>query len=113
MENNTAPTGAAQLPVPSIQEIVLGVILANIPQELKDLTQWVCWKYVDRGGKLTKCPMNPKTGGMASSTDSTTWADFETAWRAAANERHGYSGIGFVFSDNDPYSGVDLDDCRH
>lgn len=77
----------------------------NIPAELKALNQWVCWSLVERDGKPTKLPVNANTGKLASSTNKETWASFETA--VAASRR--YNGIGFVFSEDDPYFGVDLD----
>lgn len=82
-----------------------------IPLELRQLPQWVCWKYEDIGAKKpTKVPYDPKTGKMASTDDPTTWSAFEVAFNAAALGN--YSGIGFVFTANDPYAFIDLDDTR-
>lgn len=79
----------------------------NIPLELRQLTQWVVWRYVTTDdGKPTKLPYNPRTGHLASTTDPNTWASFDEAVRASAN---GYDGIGYVFTRNDPYCGIDLD----
>lgn len=39
-----------------------------------------------------------------------TWADFETAHTYAKSGDA--AGLGFVFTDTDPFVGVDLDDCR-
>jgi hypothetical protein len=79
----------------------------NIPEELRRLHQWVVWRYeMTEGGKPTKLPYNPTTGRLASVTDPSTWCDFMTACNATWN---GYSGIGFVFTANDPYCGIDLD----
>src|SRR5262245_55643684 len=82
----------------------------SIPEELKAFPHWVDWRTEFRDGKPTKIPKDPKTGQNASSTDSRTWADFPTA--AFAAERFGFDGVGFTFSDEDLFSGVDLDDCR-
>jgi hypothetical protein len=49
-------------------------------------------------------------GEDASSTESLSWATFEQA--KAAFLRGGFDGIGFVFSHEDQYFGVDLDACR-
>jgi hypothetical protein len=81
----------------------------QIPEELKNRAQWVIWRYEDKDGKRTKIPVDAKTGRLASSTNSETWADFQTA--LAATTRLGCEGPGYVFSDSDPYCGVDLDDC--
>jgi putative DNA primase/helicase len=81
----------------------------KIPQELKDLEQWVCWKgIINEKGKISKIPVNPRTGGGAMSNNPATWSDFETAVKAA--EAHKYSGVGFMFDEG--YFGVDLDDAE-
>jgi hypothetical protein len=82
----------------------------KIPQELRDLPQWVNWRLEDRGGKPTKIPINPHTGKPASSTDPKSWADFAAAVDAC--EKGGVDGVGFVFSSADPYTGIDLDKVR-
>lgn len=78
-----------------------------IPKELKERKQWICWKYQTKPGrsKPTKIPYNPATGMPASTMDASTWVDFETARQKAGQ----YSGIGFVFTKEDPYVGIDLD----
>ncbi len=78
-----------------------------IPKELQQRKQWICWRYEQHPGrsKPTKIPYNPLTGYRASSTDASTWTDFETAKACAGR----YSGIGFVFTKDDPYVGIDLD----
>jgi len=48
--------------------------------------------------------------GFASSTESETWASFEAALEYTETEHA--DGVGFVFTDDDPIVGVDLDDCR-
>uniref|UniRef100_UPI00373FCC24 phage NrS-1 polymerase family protein n=1 Tax=Halostagnicola larsenii TaxID=353800 RepID=UPI00373FCC24 len=55
-------------------------------------------------------PVTPGSGEFASSTDPTTWASAETALEYADSREA--DGIGFVFTDDDPIVGVDLDDCR-
>jgi|GEM_PF-6189333 len=79
----------------------------HVPNELKQLRQWVCWRYDSRGGdKPTKVPTT--IGGYdASSTNPRDWYSFEEVVVHA----HEFDGIGFVFSKDDPYCGIDLDDC--
>jgi len=48
--------------------------------------------------------------GFASSTDPETWASFETALEYTETKHA--DGVGFVFTDDDPIVGVDIDDCR-
>lgn len=79
----------------------------NIPEELKALRQWLVWRLEDIGAKRpTKVPYNAITGKLASVSEPSDWCDFNTAVARSSN----YSGIGFVFSNNDSYSFIDLDD---
>ncbi|MBI5764297.1 MAG: hypothetical protein HZA51_12315 [Planctomycetes bacterium] len=85
-------------------------ILQNVPTCLRDRRQWVCFRYIKRGGKQTKCPVNPMTGAQASSINSATWASFDQAVEKC-KQCPDLAGIGFVFTPDDDYCGVDLDDC--
>jgi hypothetical protein len=81
--------------------------LSAIPAGLRSLRQWVCWRLVQRGeGKPTKQPMRPN-GLAATHSDPATWASFDEVCAAA----HKFDGIGFVFTESDPYCGIDLDGC--
>lgn len=90
---------------------VLAVEEADIPDVMRRQGQWVCWRYERRNEKWTKVPVDPKTGGAASSTDPATWAPFDRA--LAYYRRHDLAGIGFVFAAGERVAGVDLDDCRN
>lgn len=86
-------------------------LLNNIPSELKQLNQWLVWHYEDIGSsKPTKVPYNPNTNNPASTTNPSTWIDFQTAYNAYETGK--WSGIGFVFSNQDPYTFIDLDDTK-
>jgi putative DNA primase/helicase len=85
------------------------LLVANFPAELCALDQWLGYRIAERKGKLTKVPYSPNGDYEASSTDPKTWGPFETA--CAAVERFGYDGKGFVFSEVDPYAGIDFDNC--
>ncbi len=78
----------------------------NIPQELKDYHQFVCWNYQPRGDKWTKVPVQPN-GDPASSTDPQTWYSFDECIEAYHTGR--CDGVGFVTSANDPFVLIDLD----
>ncbi|EMI20655.1 primase-like protein [Rhodopirellula maiorica SM1] len=82
----------------------------NIPPSLRSVPQWVCWRSVNRDGRPTKEPVDPHSGRLAKTNDSSTWSDFETAWNRFESS-HGLSGIGFVFTADDSFAGVDIDDC--
>ena len=80
----------------------------KIPNELKQIPNWVCWLAVPdekAHSGVSKKPVNPRTGGFAQSNNPSTWTDFDTAVKAS--ER--FSGIGFMFG-NCAYFGVDIDD---
>ena len=79
------------------------------PASMRDLRQWVCWRSEERDGKKTKVPYSPSTGARARCDDPSTWDTLAGA-RKAARERD-YDGIGFVFTDSDPFCGVDIDGC--
>ncbi|GAB7121021.1 phage NrS-1 polymerase family protein [Natrinema pallidum] len=81
-----------------------------LPEQLRERDQWVCWREKPRDGKPTKIPVTPGNGEFASSTDPDTWASVETALEYA--DSGDADGMGFVFTDDDPIVGVDLDDCR-
>lgn len=73
----------------------------NIPQELKQLPRWVCYRLPD------KTPLNPRTGANADSTAPDTWANYETA--AEAVTRLGCTGLGLVLGGG--LVGIDVDHC--
>lgn len=78
-----------------------------VPAELKARPQWVCWRSIQRGGdKPTKVPFQPD-GTPAKSDDPTTWHTFDEVCAVEAD----FTGIGYVFADDDPYVGIDLDDA--
>lgn len=73
-------------------------MLANIPEELRRLRQWVA-------AGPDKVPLNPRTLARASVTDAATWGSFDEA--RAANTAF----VGFVLTASDPYAIIDLD-CK-
>ena len=78
--------------------------MSKTVMDLIERDQWVCWD--DTTGR--KLPISVK-GGAASSTDPATWSSYHKAKECA--EINGYSGVGFCFSPDDPFCGVDIDDC--
>ena len=84
----------------------------NMPEELKAIDQWVGWvKKKDKMGKISKIPINPnkKKSSSASVSNPKTWSSYEEAIESYETLR--LDGIGFVFTENDPYVGIDLDNC--
>ena len=93
---------------------VLSPQIDSIPPELRELPQWVGWRLALRQKgkgkwKWTKEPLNARTGALASTTNPPTWSSLGevlTAFRDGLGD-----GIGFVFSEDGPHFGVDLDHC--
>lgn len=56
-------------------------IFDNIPPELKNLPQWVCWIRVESRNKPKpdKIPVNSATGRNADHSDSKTWGSYQRA----------------------------------
>ena len=80
----------------------------GIPAELRNLPQWILWKAEKKGGRYTKIPYQVD-GNEARSNDRRTWSTFATAVKFY--EETNTDGIGFVFSRQDNYIGIDIDDC--
>jgi putative DNA primase/helicase len=76
----------------------------RIPSELLQLPQWVNWRNED--GR--KVPVNPRSGRNAGVNWPDTWSAFGQAKRVA--QEHNL-GLGFVITETDPYTCVDLDAC--
>lgn len=72
-----------------------------IPDELKQLNQWVC---VRNGSKV---PMMADKNAAASSSNKDTWSDFHSAMDAVKSGK--YDNLGFVFNNNG-IVGIDIDD---
>jgi len=86
----------------------------NIPEELKKLDQWVCWKKINQQGKIKKIPIDSSTGRPAATNDPRTWGKLERAIKYyEAHKNDGIEGVGFVFTSTDPHCGIDIDNCRN
>ena len=87
----------------------------SIPDELRQLLQWVDWRYEIRRSTAntqywTTCPKQVD-GSNADVTNPKTWSSFDKATECLRVHSHRFDGVGFVFSATDPYFGVDLDAC--
>lgn len=79
------------------------------PSELKKYDQWVLWKLEEHAeGNPKKVPYST-SGYKASSTNPETWSSFDEVSDTYRNSADDYSGIGFVFTKEDPYLCVDYD----
>jgi hypothetical protein len=80
------------------------------PAELRALRQWIVWRYEGIPGvKPTKVPYNARGRWKASVTQPNTWSSFDEAVKAYEQSNGELNGIGFVFTRDDPYAGIDLD----
>jgi hypothetical protein len=85
----------------------------NIPQELREMRQWVLWRYEwkDSGeGSWSKVPRQVN-GDHAASDNPATWSTFAEAQMAWKTAQAKYDGIGFVFTKECGVIGVDVDNC--
>lgn len=80
----------------------------RIPSELRELNQWGIYKreWDEDRQKWKKKPHDPYSGKLGSSTDESTWSDFQTSLTAI--NKFNADGLAFYFKP--PYIGIDLDD---
>lgn len=78
---------------------------SKVPNELKSLNRWVCFKIEVRDGEVGKFPINSMNGKYAKSNDNLTWSNFNTALLGCIKWK--CNGIGFMLGDG--IFGVDLD----
>lgn len=72
--------------------------------------QFILWMTADRGGKVTKLPVNPNTGQVCNAHDEAAWVDAFTGLQWV-NYYGGQYGLGFVFTEDDPFFFLDIDNC--
>lgn len=78
-------------------------------QPLLAYAQFIVWKLVPSSPKPKKLPCDI-AGEIISAHDSSQWVDFATAKLSADLLGEAY-GVGFVFTDKDPFFVVDIDNC--
>jgi len=85
----------------------------KIPAELKELNQWVIWKAIQKKGQKKPAKIPYQINGQEAKTNTpNTWNSFTKTKNAFCNGNGKcYNGVGFVFSENDPYVGIDFDNC--
>ena len=82
----------------------------RVPPELLEYKQWVLWRKTEVNGRITKVPISPWSGKAAACDKPQTWSTYRHVLYAL--RRFPCDGIGFVFTDADPFCGIDLDNCR-
>jgi P4 family phage/plasmid primase-like protien len=79
-----------------------------IPEAFKKFPQFIAWTLVDKGGKKPdKIPTDPLTGYPINPLDPAVWMGADAAMQYATM---GW-GIGFVFTEADPFFFLDIDNC--
>ena len=78
----------------------------NVPEEMKVLKRWVCFKKEVLEGEIKKMPINAINGKYAKSNDPNTWTRFNLAIGGCV--KYNCDGIGFMLGDG--VFGIDLDD---
>ena len=82
----------------------------NIPDDLKSLPNWVCYKLEQREhGKIAKIPIDPGTGRGADASDPNTWGTYEQALDSL--ESYVLDGIGFELGES--FNGLIFIDLDH
>ena len=81
-----------------------------IPPELFAYKQWVLWRTAEVSGHRTKVPISPWGGKPAACNKPQTWGTYRHACYAL--HRFRCDGVGFVFTGDDPFCGIDIDHCR-
>lgn len=78
----------------------------NVPEEMKVLKRWVCFRKEELEGEIKKMPINAINGKYAKSNDPSTWTRFNLAIGGCV--KYKCDGIGFMLGDG--VFGIDLDD---
>ncbi len=84
---------------------------SKIPQEMQRLSQWCVWRYKDQAnGRRAKIP-HTIDGRGGSHSDPATWHSFAEVIQAYWTETT-FNGIGFYFSADDGFTGIDFDTSK-
>ena len=88
---------------------------SEIPEELRESRSFVGWRLIPgENGKDRKVPFAVgsfgQVDGHADTTDPNTWAMADECDIAYSTGE--VDGVGFVFAEDDPYCGIDLDKVR-
>jgi putative DNA primase/helicase len=76
--------------------------------KLTNHNQWINWGYVQREKGITKIPMG-KNGRAINVNNPKCHKTFKEATKIHTQNHSLFSGIGFVFTEDDPFVSIDLD----
>lgn len=100
-------------PVTEARKALKPLKFENADPEMIKFNHWIIWRYeLNDKGKLTKIPYSiGKSGKLykASSTNPSGWLTFKDVKWAYQSGKYEVDGVGFVFTENDPYCCSDFD----
>jgi AAA domain len=79
-----------------------------IPETMRNRPQWGVWLRAGR----EKRPYSPRTRQLTSPADPRDWGTYEEACKELARRPDYYAGLGFILTEQDAFTGIDLDACR-
>jgi len=82
----------------------------RISEQMRKRNQWVCWTNIEKRGAMVMVPKDPETMDIANMNDPNAGGSFDDA--RTILEEEDLKGLGYVFTENGPFVGVDIDDCR-
>lgn len=85
-------------------------MLNKLPVQITSVKQWVCYKAVPRNGKITKVPVTLHNATPIDCSNERNWLTFNDAVSAITTNK-AITGLGFVFTENDSFVGIDIDSC--
>lgn len=77
---------------------------------LAEFDQFILWQILERGGRQIKAPLDHRSMAPGDAHDANIWLPAEEALRLASLCGDAY-GVGFVFTEADPFFFVDIDHC--
>jgi primase-polymerase (primpol)-like protein len=80
----------------------------NVPAQLRELPNWVLWKYEGQPGEKPKKPPFSTDGKRASVSNPQSWTNFTEALRTYT-QWGGYEGLGLMLTQG--LTVIDLDNC--
>lgn len=84
-------------------------------EQLKQINQWTLWKlkkHETRKGKLSKVPVGINQRAISIHNEQE-WKSFDNVITLYLNNPDKYDGVGFIFTENDPYVGIDIDSASN
>src|SRR4029077_18566991 len=81
---------------------------SQVPDELKRLPNWVCFRHELSHGKTNNVPYRADGRGHASSTNPQDWSPFDDALAAFENPTPTFDGLSFMLQ-RTPYLVFDFD----